>query len=560
MKSKIVFLALTATASLYSFSASASTLVQVYQQAIKSDPTFAQDQASWQKAKAQMTIASAGVLPNVDINGGAGRNYSNTNKTSATPTGKDYFNQFTLGASITQPIFNVQNWDLIAQASDGVKAATATYSGAAQSLMQRVTSAYFQILEDSSTVKYDEAENKTLLRQLETARQEYKVGLKAITSVYQVQSQYNGQVAQTIADRTQLQTDIEALSQITGQRYSVLKGPAKPLKLSTPNPQDINAWVKTAEKQNYSLSAARYTMLSYKDAVEAAAAGRYPTLSLQLNGSHIKANGTGKYTNVNTGNLTLAGDFNVFQGGAVTGNTDSAEADYANYSAKYVAAHRSTITNTRNAYLNIISLISKIKADRVTITYDKKSLESIRAGYQVGTQTMFEVLNAISTLYKDQKTYWTDQYAYLNALISLKIAAGTLSANDIGQINGYFNKNFYLSAQTNSREAYHKTRSVYHHKAVSKKPAAKKAKVTHQQAMANSYAIQFFAGSTHKDAANFVKQLPDEESYKVVKVMQNGHPLYRVVTGQYKTHAKAKQALDTLPADLKKFAPWIVKI
>src|SRR3989338_7564159 len=210
----------------------ADDLMQVYQQATQNDPTFAQAQATWMQQKEALPLAEAGLFPTVDITGSGGYYYSNG-------TSSPYYRQTGAGATLTQPLFNIQNWENIDSASYSVKAATATYSAAAQNLMQRVATAYFTVLTDSSTLEYDQAEKQSLLSQLITSRQKYKVGLIAITSVYQVQSQYDSTVAQEISDRNQLQNDVENLRAITNTDYNSLKGLAKQAPLFTPSPTDI---------------------------------------------------------------------------------------------------------------------------------------------------------------------------------------------------------------------------------------------------------------------------------------------------------------------------------
>ena len=57
--------------------------------------------------------------------------------------------------------------------------------------------------------------------------------------------------------------------------------------------------------------------------------------------------------------------------------------------------------------------------------------------YKVGTQTLVDVLNQQQNLYKAQTQYATDRYAFVNNILALKQAAGTLSFDDLCAINAW---------------------------------------------------------------------------------------------------------------------------
>ena len=71
----------------------------------------------------------------------------------------------------------------------------------------------------------------------------------------------------------------------------------------------------------------------------------------------------------------------------------------------------------------------------------KNALEATKAGYIVGTRTMVDVLNDLTTVYSAQNKYVDDQYTYLNNIIALKASSGVLSVEDLAEINRWLNKN-----------------------------------------------------------------------------------------------------------------------
>jgi outer membrane protein TolC len=53
-------------------------LMQVYRQALQSDPIFAQAESTWHAQKMNLPIAEAGYLPKVSVGANSGRYYSAT--------------------------------------------------------------------------------------------------------------------------------------------------------------------------------------------------------------------------------------------------------------------------------------------------------------------------------------------------------------------------------------------------------------------------------------------------------------------------------------------------
>ena len=130
----------------WAVSARADDLLQVYQQALKSDPIFAQAESTWHSQEMNLPIARSGYLPKLNITASTGPSYNNT-----TPAefqfGDPHSWQYAYGLTLTQPLFNYTAWTQIKGADATVKSATATYFAAQQSLMQRTAQAYLNVLQ-----------------------------------------------------------------------------------------------------------------------------------------------------------------------------------------------------------------------------------------------------------------------------------------------------------------------------------------------------------------------------------------------------------------------------
>lgn len=446
MKTYRLFIA-AALATGFSFTASAADLLQVYNQALKSDPTFTKAEADWQTAKMNFPLAltgsgaaGSGLFPNLGGTVTYGSTYTHDliRRDSAT------FQPLTYNAALTQPIFDLQTWQQIAEASYEVKAATATYLAAAQSLMARTAIAYFEVLRYNDNLKFILAQKKEDMHQLDTAQQKFKVGLIAITGVYNAQASYDADVANEIGARNNLSNQLENLRAITGVGYTQLNSLIDELPLVIPAPNNIDAWVQTANAQNYQLKSDEFTMLQAQKNIDAIAAGHVPTIdalaSFQDSSSGALQPG-GLVAPAHTQNAAGLLQLNIplVQGGYLIEATKQARYQYLSASDQLEIDHRAVVNQTRQAFLGVQSGISQIQADKEAILSAKNQLAATRAGYVVGTRTMVDVLQSVTSLTQAQQSWADDRYNYVEDIVRLKQQAGTLSPLDLAQLNRWLN-------------------------------------------------------------------------------------------------------------------------
>lgn len=416
-----------------------TTLLDVYRQAQQSDPIYLQAQQDMLSDKQALPIAIAPNLPQVGFTGVAQRSWANQ---TGIPTVLSNTQSYTIQA--TQPLINLANWEGVREASAGAKAAVATFEAAKQNLIVRVAGAYFKVLFAQDTLRFVRAKKLALRRQLDQARQRYKVGLDAITNVYQAKSKYDAAVAEEIGDQLSLTNTLEELRQLTGHYYSDLAKLNGELPLVKPSPNNIKDWVDLATKNNFSLQAQRFATLAKKAEVSVQWAGHMPTLD--LNGQYqrnrvldrsITANAPSE---ANARSLNLTVTLPLFSGGAVHAATKKAAYDYASSQQALEGAYRNTVVTTRSNFNSIISGISLIKADRQSIFSTQASLKSTEAAYRVGTKTIIEVLNTQTDLFDAQQKHAQDQYQFISDVLALKEAAGSLNEKDLIQINNLLQK------------------------------------------------------------------------------------------------------------------------
>jgi outer membrane protein len=85
----------------------------------------------------------------------------------------------------------------------------------------------------------------------------------------------------------------------------------------------------------------------------------------------------------------------------------------------------------------VLSEISRVQALRQALESSRTALQATEAGFEVGTRTTVDVLNARRTLYQAQTDYARSRYDYLLNVLQLQFAAGTLDRADLEEINSF---------------------------------------------------------------------------------------------------------------------------
>ncbi|MGQ3891965.1 TolC family outer membrane protein [Legionella sp. CNM-4043-24] len=438
MKKLLVCLLMTA-AVLPSVS-NATDLMDIYRQALENDTVFKEAYSTYMSTAESIPQARAALYPQLNIGSQAARNVQDVNASGVRIAQTYGSTQWSVAAS--QAVFNYQAWARVQQAKASVKAAQATFNDAAQNLILRTSKAYFDVLFARDTLSFAEAKKRANKRSLDQAQERFKVGLDAITSVYEAKAAYDQSIAEVISAKNSQINQYENLRKLTNHVYDYL-APLRDsrIPLITPEPNNVDEWIDTGLKQNYNLYAAKYSLQAARDNIKSQSAGGWPTLAVQGNSSQTRNNVTnGSFfvpTKQTLSNVALALNFPVMQGGLVQSQTRQAQFDFQSSSEQLEKTYRDVVVNSTIAFNNIIDGISKVKADRQTVISRVNSLESTEAQFQVGTRTMVDVVNAQQRLFESQTQLANDQYNLINALLTLKYLAGTLNVNDIEEVNSW---------------------------------------------------------------------------------------------------------------------------
>ena len=100
---------------------------------------------------------------------------------------------------------------------------------------------------------------------------------------------------------------------------------------------------------------------------------------------------------------------------------------------------REVVKETRQAFLNLKTSISKVNASKKALESNELSVKYNKAGFEVGTRSTTDVLLSLKDLFKAKRNYSKAKHEYLLSKLKLKKSIGTLSVEDLKIINSWLN-------------------------------------------------------------------------------------------------------------------------
>jgi len=436
-----------------SFDANAIDLIQVYQQALANDATYASARASLAAGRERVTQGRAGLLPTIAASGSYVKNdndFSPFNQgqtvvidgvpTVVTGSGSDLrTNQY--GLSLTQPLFRWDRWQTYEQSKLAQAIAEAQFAQAQQDLITRVAQAYFDVLAAQDTLESTRAQKSAVTEQLASAKRNFEVGTQTITDTHEAQAAYDLVVAQEFAAVNELENRRTMLQMIIGKAPDELAPLQTGVTLTSPQPATVDPWVSSAETQNYGVTASELALESAKRDISRNRAGHLPTLDLVANTG--RSNVSGRTLSSGDGRNNSIGvqwSMPIFSGYAVTSRVRESIALEDKARNDLETTRRNAALQARQAFLGVNSGMAQVKALEAAEVSSQSALESNKLGYQVGVRINIDVLNAQRQLYSTRTDLARARYNTILNGLRLKAAAGSLREADLVPVNNLLQK------------------------------------------------------------------------------------------------------------------------
>ncbi|EFO47322.1 TolC protein, partial [Vibrio parahaemolyticus AQ4037] len=410
----------------------ADSLAEIYDLAKQNDPQLLSVAAQRDRAFEAITSSRSALLPQINLTAGYNLTRGDTEYDSnlISDVSNDS-NALTAGVNFSQELYNRASWITLDTAEKSARQADATYAAAQQGLILRVSQAYFEVLRAQDNLVFVRAEKAAVGRQLEQTKQRFEVGLSAITDVHDAQAQYDAVLADEVLAENDLINSYESLREITGQEHKNLNVLDTNRFSATRTNSPAETLIDEAKTKNLSLLSARISQDIARDNISLASSGHLPTLSLDGGYNYGDTSNSARDNTTDNFNIGVNLAVPLYTGGNVTSQTKQAEFAYVAASEDLEAQYRSVVKDVRAQNNNINASIGALKAYEQSVVSARSALEATEAGFDVGTRTIVDVLDATRRLYDANKNLSDARYNYILSVLQLRQAVGTLSEQDI---------------------------------------------------------------------------------------------------------------------------------
>jgi outer membrane protein len=248
-----------------------------------------------------------------------------------------------------------------------------------------------------------------------------------------------------IAAKRFLASTQELLREIIGDPFDSLARPIEPFETANPDPISEDRWVEMALQQNLSLVSSRLAADIARQNASIARGGHFPSLDLVGSAGKLTNNGVDTFNDGSpAGGTTLDQrqrsigiqlTFPIYSGGLVSSQVRQAVYQHRAAKERLERVARQTEHDARDAYLGVLSEISRVKALHRAVDSNLVALRATESGYDAGTRTAVDVLQSRLLWVQAQTDYAHSRYDYMLNVIKLQQAAGTLSEHSLQRIN-----------------------------------------------------------------------------------------------------------------------------
>jgi len=394
-------------------------LLLVYQMARVQDPVFAAQSYRYQAALEIVPRSKAALRPQLSASG------SHTEATS------DAAGATHASIALSQSLYNKSSRISVTQAGQQADQAELRFVIASADLVNRVVNVYFSVLAAEDNVGLSHRNERAIKRQLELAQERLEVGLGTRTDLFDARARFEQAVADTIEAEKLLDDSRQTLIALVGEEVGDLQPLPDTVTLGPPLPDDSEAWVAEALKNNPDLKVKSFNISLSDLEIDRQKAQRLPSVGLKLSGNYSDIY-TGDDTNAR---MMFSVDIPFYQGGLVDSRVREAAENLNAARYDHEAAIRELRLATRQTFLGIKSRLRRIDALAEAVRAGENALLAKEESFAAGLTTNIAVLDAQRDLFQAERDYLKARYDYIRQMLELEELVGNLDEDDVRRVN-----------------------------------------------------------------------------------------------------------------------------
>ena len=406
----------------------AVTLEEALVKAYVTNPELLAARAELRAIDENVAQAVSGWRPTVTISGDAGKTHSSSQGGSSSGSGSQNRTPRSGSLRILQNLYKGGRTTAeIGRSENQVQAQRAQLLATEQSVMLKAVTAYMDVVRDQAVLELNINNEKVLQRQLDAARDRFRVGEVTRTDVAQAESRLSRATAERIRSEGNLISSRAVFRNVIGDSPGTLK-PAKPLENLPANEEES---VGLARANAPSVFAARFTERAARDDVRVNSSDFLPVVDLEgALTRRDEASSTRSRSEIAsvTARLTVP----LYQAGGVASRVRQAKQVAAQRRRELDRAIRDAVERATRGWEALATARAQIKSFTAEVRASTIALEGVEQEASVGSRTILDVLDAEQELLDAKVNLVRAERDEVVAAFDLAAAVGDLTAKTLG--------------------------------------------------------------------------------------------------------------------------------
>jgi protease secretion system outer membrane protein len=422
-------------------SASALTLEEAYQAALKNDPVFRMRYFENESGKENQILGRSQLLPNISASHTVNKNRVDRQYTQNGRLQLDH-PQYLGRSSVVQLRQSLFNMDAVQRYRQGkVQSAQAeqAYEAGIDEVSVRAVSAYMDALFAEDQLALAIAQRDMNAEQQKVNQYLFEKGEGTRTDMLETQARLDVAEASLVEAQDNVTSVRNTLAGVIGMDPGTLRQIGANFRPVTLDVATYEDWQKLALRQNNTLAALRLAVENSRLEIGRNKAGHLPRVDFVASYSKNLSE-TINVLGQETTNRTLGIQVNIpiYSGGAINAQTRQAAASYGRSQAELDARTNEVMVELRRAYDLVQSSGRKIDALAKAAESGQELVKATEQSIKGGVRINLDLLNAQSQLVTTRRDLAQARYSYLVGLMRLRAASGTMAPEAVREIAAFF--------------------------------------------------------------------------------------------------------------------------
>ena len=417
----------------WSASAAAQTLADLYRQGVSQDPGVQAALAAEGQAQARMDLIQTQALPQVNVN------WERRENRLTLPTGRaDYFSA-NQTLDVRQALFRGDFSTRVEQARWSLREAQWASEQARRDYAARLAAAVFGHLLTREQLRFAQTAKQSASSQLHAAKLGFQAGTAVVTDIDDAQAQLDMARADLAQWQLQSEQAVQRLTRLARQPVSGLtlsQDTHWALFQQYASPEQM---LTTAEPMQAQLSALRARLRSAELELQRIERSAWPSVDLlatwQRSDSENVFNPQGQYRNQQWG---VQVNWPLYQGGRLKPELTEAQAKLEGLRQQMAGLREDLLQKIESQHQAVTQAPLRDQSLRQALRSAEQALISSRRAYQAGSRTLLDIVNAAQRVHKAQRDLMDARLRALMAYVQLEALTAPDMASALNGLDDWF--------------------------------------------------------------------------------------------------------------------------